>query len=112
MSCRVPRFRLSISPSIGASLWPACIVTSTTERILHCWSSTGRRELFPADAVELVAWIRDQKMTPILAHPERFSYLTAEPELLKPMVDAGAWIQITVDSLLGNLGPRRKWPAR
>jgi protein-tyrosine phosphatase len=63
------------------------------------------RELFPADAVQLVSWIRDQKMTPILAHPERFNYLTAEPALLTSMMDAGAWVQITVDSLLGNHGP-------
>jgi protein-tyrosine phosphatase len=96
-------------------------VTDTTEYRrefeagLHCHFNDGpdftllefnwSRELFPADAVELVAWIRDQQMTPILAHPERFSYFAAEPGLLKPMIDAGAWIQITVDSLLGNHGP-------
>jgi len=63
-----------------------------------------KRELFPADAVDLVEWIRGQGMTPILAHPERHDYLSADPALLDAMVDAGAWVQVTVDSLLGNHG--------
>lgn len=66
------------------------------------------RELFPADAAALVEWIRRQGMTPILAHPERHEYLRREPELLPPLIDAGAWVQITVDSLLGNFGPDAK----
>lgn len=63
------------------------------------------RELFPDDAAELIRWIRRQGMTPIVAHPERHDYFRDEPELLPPLIDAGAWIQITVDSLLGNFGP-------
>src|SRR5262245_44897047 len=63
------------------------------------------QEQFPPDAVELIAWIRDRKMTPILAHPERHDFFARSPNLLKSMVDAGAWIQVTVDSLLGNHGP-------
>ena len=63
-----------------------------------------KRELFPKDAAELVAWVRNQDMTPILAHPERHDYLWEEPDLLKSLVDAGAWVQVTVDSLLGNHG--------
>lgn len=63
------------------------------------------RDLFPKDAAELVQWIRSQGMIPILAHPERHPYFSLEPALLQALVDAGAWIQITVDSLLGNHGP-------
>jgi protein-tyrosine phosphatase len=44
-------------------------------------------------------------MTPILAHPERHRYLADDPGRLRALVDAGAWLQITVDSLLGNHGP-------
>jgi len=62
------------------------------------------RELYPRDAVELIRWIRDRGMIPILAHPERHDYFSKEPNLLPPLVAAGAWIQITVDSLLGNHG--------
>ena len=63
---------------------------------------------YPADAVELLQWIRAQGMTPILAHPERHDYFWNDPSLLKALVDTGAWVQVTVDSLLGNHGPSPK----
>lgn len=61
-------------------------------------------EQFPSDAVQLVEWIRDQGMTPILAHPERHDFFVKANATLTAMVKAGAWVQITVDSLLGNHG--------
>lgn len=61
--------------------------------------------LFPADSVELIEWIRERGMTPIVAHPERHDFFRKDPALLQSLVDAGAWVQITVDSLLGNFGP-------
>ena len=63
------------------------------------------RELVPADAADLVHWIRKQNMIPLLAHPERHGYFCHEPGLLQSLVDAGVWLQITVDSLIGNHGP-------
>jgi len=66
------------------------------------------RALFPPDSVEIIQWIRKQGMIPIIAHPERHDYFRKEPDLLPPLVDAGAWLQITVDSLLGNHGPDAK----
>ncbi len=82
---------------------------------LYCHLGDGRsftllefnwaRELFPLDAVQLIEWIRARGMIPILAHPERYSFFETEPWLLQSLVDAGAWVQITVDSLLGNHGP-------
>ena len=81
---------------------------------LYCHLGDGRaftlvefnwkRELFPADAPDLVAWILRQNMQPIIAHPERFDYMWENPDLLNLLVDAGAWVQVTVDSLLGNHG--------
>ncbi len=66
------------------------------------------KELFPADAAELVGWIRAQGMTPILAHPERHDFFWKDPPRLQALVEAGAWVQVTVDSLLGNHGPSPK----
>lgn len=66
------------------------------------------RNLYPVDAVELISWIVKQGMTPILAHPERHDFFWKVPELLSALVQAGAWIQVTVDSLLGNHGPGPK----
>lgn len=62
------------------------------------------RDLFPPDASEMIDWLVARGMTPIIAHPERIDYLAAEPALLDSMVEAGAWLQVTVDSLLGNHG--------
>jgi protein-tyrosine phosphatase len=66
------------------------------------------RALFPPDAADLVRWITAQGMTVILAHPERYDYFEKEPALLDALYEAGAWLQITVDSLLGNHGPLSK----
>jgi protein-tyrosine phosphatase len=65
-------------------------------------------EQFPGDAAELVGWIRARGIIPIIAHPERHAFFTADPERLRSLVDAGAWLQVTVDSLLGNHGPTPK----
>jgi protein-tyrosine phosphatase len=64
-----------------------------------------QRELFPGDAQELVRWIRGQGMTPILAHPERHEFFWEDLSRVDSLVDAGAWLQVTVDSLIGNHGP-------
>ncbi len=96
-------------------------VTDTTsyrrdfEEGLFCHLGDGRTftllefnwkgELYPADAAELVGWLREQGMTPIVAHPERQQFLTDDSGRLRALVAAGAWLQITVDSLLGNHGP-------
>jgi protein-tyrosine phosphatase len=47
-------------------------------------------------------------MTPIVAHPERHNYFRDNPQWLRSLVDAGGWLQVTVDSLLGNHGPAPK----
>jgi protein-tyrosine phosphatase len=52
----------------------------------------------------LVGWLCECGTTPIVAHPERHHYFRDQPERLRTLVDAGAWIQVTVDSLLGNHG--------
>jgi protein-tyrosine phosphatase len=99
-------------------------VTDTTayrrefEAGLYCHLGDGRaftllefnwaREQFPPDATALIGWIRAQGMTPILAHPERHDYFSKEPALLQALTEAGAWVQVTVDSLLGNHGPAPK----
>lgn len=63
-----------------------------------------QRELFPADAKELIRWIRGKGMTPILAHPERHNFFWEDVSRLDGLVAAGAWLQVTVDSLIGNHG--------
>jgi protein-tyrosine phosphatase len=67
-----------------------------------------REEQYPPDAQDLIAWLRGRGCTPILAHPERYGFFSQDPARLRALVDAGAWLQVTVDSLLGNHGPAPK----
>jgi len=60
---------------------------------------------YPPDAAELVSWLRDRGTTPVIAHPERYGFFRNDPDRLQALADAGAWLQVTVDSLLGNHGP-------
>ena len=62
-------------------------------------------EQYPADAPQLVSWLHRQGMTVIVAHPERQSFFEEKPKRLRALIEAGAWLQVTVDSLLGNHGP-------
>lgn len=63
-----------------------------------------KREMYPSDAAELIGWLIERGMQPIVAHPERHDYFRDDPDRLRALVDAGGWLQITVDSLLGNHG--------
>src|SRR5207253_1922375 len=47
---------------------------------------------------------RSRGTIPIVAHPERHGYFQDDPARLRELVKAGAWLQVTVDSLLGNHG--------
>jgi len=59
----------------------------------------------PADGIDLIYSVISRGLTPILAHPERNQAIISEPGKLVPLIDAGAWIQITAGSLTGELGP-------
>ena len=61
--------------------------------------------LYPPGAAELVAWLNERGTRPVIAHPERHDFFRADPGRLPALVEAGAWLQVTVDSLLGNHGP-------
>jgi protein-tyrosine phosphatase len=63
-----------------------------------------REEWYPKDAPALIHWLRNRGMTPIVAHPERHGYFGHDPSRLEQLAAAGAWLQVTVDSLLGNHG--------
>jgi protein-tyrosine phosphatase len=106
---------LSVLPGSEIQLIDTADYRSHFEAGLYCHLGDGHEftllelnwkpDRYPPDAPELVAWLKERGMTPILAHPERYSYLRDHATMLRDLVDAGAWLQITVDSLLGNHGP-------
>lgn len=81
---------------------------------LYCHLGNGRSftllefawddALYPSDAPGLVRWLHARGMTPIVAHPERQDFFARNPDRLRALAEAGAWLQVTVDSLLGNHG--------
>ncbi|HLX33031.1 MAG TPA: CpsB/CapC family capsule biosynthesis tyrosine phosphatase [Gaiellaceae bacterium] len=50
--------------------------------------------------------LRAAGITAVLAHPERNPEVQARPTLLRPLVEAGALVQLTAASLDGRQGPR------
>jgi protein-tyrosine phosphatase len=106
---------LTVLPGSEIQVTDTAVYRREFEAGLYCHLGDGRAftllefnwkgELYPPDAPELVTWLRKKEMTPIVAHPERHRFFAEEPQRLGALVEAGAWLQITVDSLLGNHGP-------
>jgi len=63
---------------------------------------------WPLDLGERLFRLRAAGITPVLAHPERNAEVQARPELLEPLVNAGALAQLTAASVDGRQGRRSK----
>jgi len=64
---------------------------------------------WPLALGSVVAGLRRDGIVPLLAHPERNSEVQENPESLRPLIAAGAFVQITAASLDREAGTR---PAR
>ncbi len=67
---------------------------------------------WPLDIAHRLQLVRSAGMTAVLAHPERNPEIQARPELLEPLVKAGALVQLTAASVDGRLGKRTRLAAR
>ena len=105
---------LTILPGSEVQITDTAAYRSDFEAGLYCHLGDGSaftllefnwgREAYPLDAPDLIGWLRGRGMIPILAHPERHDFFRDDPSRLRALVQAGAWLQVTVDSLLGNHG--------
>jgi protein-tyrosine phosphatase len=59
---------------------------------------------WPLALADRVFQLRTLGVTPVIAHPERNSEVQASPERLRPLVEAGALLQVTASSIDGRLG--------
>ena len=63
---------------------------------------------WPLSLHEWVFRLVTREITPVIAHPERNADVQRNPEELRPLVDAGALVQITAASLDGRIGRSAK----
>ena len=66
----------------------------------------------PADARDAILDCLSQGLQPIITHPERNPALVRQPEDLIELVELGALVQVTGDSLTGGFGPEARSCAR
>jgi len=62
--------------------------------------------MVPPYAEQILFELQLQGIVPVIAHPERNAEITANPELLRKLVDRGALAQVTAGSLEGAFGSR------
>lgn len=58
----------------------------------------------PPGSLELMRHLVAQGIRPLIAHPERNRAVMRQPELVRPFVDAGCWLQLTAASVTGEFG--------
>ena len=63
---------------------------------------------WPLDFVPKLAGLIGRGLTPVLAHPERNSDVQIRPELIAPLVELGALVQVTAASVDGRSGRRAR----
>lgn len=63
----------------------------------------------PVGTLQFVHKLLSLNIRPLIAHPERNKGIMAEPSRVRPLVDAGCWLQVTAGSITGDFGePARK----
>lgn len=55
---------------------------------------------------QLVAWLLNQNIRPLIAHPERNRQIMRAPDVLLPFIEAGCLMQLTAGSLTGGFGEK------
>lgn len=66
----------------------------------------------PPGSLELMRHLVAQGIRPLIAHPERNRAVMRQPELVRPFVDAGCWLQLTAASVTGEFGAGAQRAAR
>ena len=59
---------------------------------------------FPADLAATITSLRTSGFIPVLSHVERYRPTIANPDVLVPLVEAGAIMQVTASSIVGSFG--------
>lgn len=60
----------------------------------------------PLNLYDMIYEMQEYKLVPILAHPERYSFVKTEPDLIYDLIEKGVLMQANYASILGGYGQR------
>lgn len=69
-------------------------------------------QMLPVGSQQFVEKLLSLRIRPLIAHPERNKSVMAQPEKIRPLVEAGCWLQLTAGSIAGHFGEGAESTAR
>ena len=62
----------------------------------------------PMNLYDVIYSLQENKIIPVLAHPERYSFVQKEPELIYDLIQKGVLMQANYGSIIGQYGEKAK----
>ena len=66
----------------------------------------------PLNLYDAIYSLQENKLIPVLAHPERYSFVQKEPELINDLIEKGCLMQANYGSILGQYGEKAEFIVR
>ena len=66
----------------------------------------------PMNLYDVIYSLEKNKLIPVLAHPERYSFVQKEPELIYDLIKKGLLMQSNYGSILGQYGEKAKFTVK
>ncbi len=66
----------------------------------------------PMNLYDVIYSLQENKLIPVLAHPERYSFIQKEPELVYDLIEKGVLMQANYGSILGQYGEKAQMIVR
>lgn len=66
----------------------------------------------PMDLYNVIYSLQENKLIPVLAHPERYTFVQKEPELIYDLIQKGVLMQANYGSILGQYGKKAQFIVR
>lgn len=107
---------LELGMAAEVRICPEIVVMVEDERIPYLGELDGAKILLlemphshiPPGSENLVQWLLDNGIRPMIAHPERNKDVIRDIESIAPFVELGCLLQITSASVVGGFGPQCK----
>lgn len=63
----------------------------------------------PMNLYDVIYTLQENKLIPVLAHPERYTFIQKEPELMNDLIEKGVLMQANYASILGYYGKKAQF---